>query len=129
MATFQMDNGAVFTYRGSWCAEGLNTSWESAWRAIGTKGTATWDGADEVKAQVPSGEDGLIWPVGDLTIPEPEELRWTGHAGAIREFLDALDAGSTPPTVSRDNIYSLAMSLYAALSADTGQPQQIHLEE
>ncbi len=30
----------VFTYRGSWCAEGANTSWESGWRIVGTRGHA-----------------------------------------------------------------------------------------
>ena len=29
IAIFEMSDGLVFTYRGSWCAEGLNTSWES----------------------------------------------------------------------------------------------------
>src|SRR5581483_10997567 len=32
---FEMSDGSVFSYRGSWCAEGLNTSWESDWRVTG----------------------------------------------------------------------------------------------
>src|SRR5689334_6563156 len=34
-AVFEMTGGLRFTYRGSWCAEGLHTSWESDWRAVG----------------------------------------------------------------------------------------------
>src|SRR5699024_12107270 len=36
---FEMQNGVTFTYNGSWCAKGLNTSWESEWRVTGSKGS------------------------------------------------------------------------------------------
>lgn len=36
-AVFRLSDDVVFTYRGSWCAEGERTSWESAWRIVGTK--------------------------------------------------------------------------------------------
>ena len=42
-AVFRLSGDAVFTYRGSWCAEGRRTSWESAWRLVGSKGMITWD--------------------------------------------------------------------------------------
>src|ERR671925_351900 len=38
-AIFEMSDGLRFTYRGSWCAEGRITSWESEWRAVGPNGT------------------------------------------------------------------------------------------
>lgn len=37
---FEMSDGSIFTYQGSWCAEGASTSWEAAWRINGEKGTA-----------------------------------------------------------------------------------------
>jgi predicted dehydrogenase len=37
-AIFEFSNDVVFTYRGSWCAEGERTSWEARWRLIGSKG-------------------------------------------------------------------------------------------
>ena len=40
VAIFDMQEGPVFTYRGSWCADGLGTSWESAWRIVGERGSA-----------------------------------------------------------------------------------------
>ena len=43
-AIFELGGGKMFTYRGSWCADGLRTSWESAWRIVGERGTLTWDG-------------------------------------------------------------------------------------
>jgi predicted dehydrogenase len=36
---FEMSNGSVFTYRGSWCAEGCHTSWNGDWRFVGERGT------------------------------------------------------------------------------------------
>ena len=42
VAVFQMGGGIVYTYRGSWCSEGLHTSWECEWRIIGTRGSVTW---------------------------------------------------------------------------------------
>lgn len=44
IATFEMSDNSVFSYRGSWCAEGLNTSWQCNWRACCTRGSAAWDG-------------------------------------------------------------------------------------
>jgi uncharacterized repeat protein (TIGR01451 family) len=42
IAVFEMTTQVVFSYRGSWCANGQQTSWESAWRIIGDKGTVTF---------------------------------------------------------------------------------------
>ena len=47
VAEFEFDGGIRFSYEGSWCAEGLQTSWESSWRAIGALGSATWDGSSQ----------------------------------------------------------------------------------
>ncbi|MGL4609281.1 MAG: Gfo/Idh/MocA family protein, partial [Trueperaceae bacterium] len=38
IALFDMDDDVKFNYQGSWCSEGLGTSWEGTWRIIGTKG-------------------------------------------------------------------------------------------
>lgn len=48
---FEMTKEIVFTYRGSWCAEGLRTTWESEWRIVGTRGSVRWDGADSFQAE------------------------------------------------------------------------------
>jgi predicted dehydrogenase len=56
-AIFELENGAVFVYRGSWCAQGLGTSWECAWRFVGAKGTLTWDGACRFTLESETGAD------------------------------------------------------------------------
>src|ERR1700722_13106398 len=51
IAVFRMAEEVRFSYRASWCADGFRTPWDAVWRIIGTKGTLTWDGENEVKAE------------------------------------------------------------------------------
>jgi len=119
---FTMTNGIVYTYRGSWCAEGLNTSWECDWRVLGSRGTATWDGRDTIKGQAAGEKDGLFQTNIDLAVPdvrEPEKAN--GHEGLIREFVAAIRTGATPETIATDNIKSLAMVFGAIESVEAGR--------
>jgi predicted dehydrogenase len=121
VAVFEMTGGIVYTYRGSWCAEGLMTSWEGDWRMIGQRGTARWDGAESMFAEtaVHNGQffsDLTSAEVAPYTGPETG-----GHAGLIHDFIDCLRTGRTPETICTDNIKSLAMVFGAIESAETGQ--------
>ena len=126
VAMFEMTGGTVYTYRGSWCAEGLPTSWESEWRIIGARGTAQWDGRDGIAAQV-VGENGEFHSqMRDLEIPRPGRVDRVGaHAGLIREFVECVHQGKRPETVCSDNIKSLAMVFGAIESAEKGTPVDI----
>jgi predicted dehydrogenase len=121
-AIFEFDDGIVFNYRGSWCAEGANTSWESAWRVVGTRGTLTWDGAELFEARVVAGDSGFFRDLATIEVPAPKDMDQThGHASVLAEFLDAIEAGRPPETASNDNIKSLAMVFAAIESAKTRQ--------
>jgi predicted dehydrogenase len=121
-AIFRLSDDVVFTYRGSWCAEGERTSWESAWRIVGSKGMLTWDGEDTFKAAVAGSEPGLLHGFTPVDVPLPAREEEThGHASVIADFLDAIRTGREPETVSHDNIKSLAMVLGAIESAKSGQ--------
>ncbi|MBJ3785263.1 Gfo/Idh/MocA family protein [Devosia sediminis] len=121
-AIFEFSDNVVFNYRGSWAAEGANTSWESAWRIVGTGGTVLWDGADRFEAKVVDGDTGFFRPLRDIDVPEPANADQThGHASVIAEFLDAIQTGRVPETDGTDNIKSLAMVFAAIESARTGQ--------
>ncbi len=111
VAIFEMSDGIIYTYRGSWCSEGLNTAWECDWRIVGTRGSVTWDGAGEFRAQVVDGDEGLRRPLKDVDVPEvPLAPEQTGsHGGLIRDFLRAVREGGSVETVASDNIRSLAM--------------------
>ena len=126
IAIFEFDNGVVFTYRGSWCAEGLNTSWESDWRAIGTKGSVLWDGNNEFKVETVKATGSFIstLEVKDMP-PMTEGTIIGGHEGAIRSFVLAMLNDERPETISTDNFKSLAMVMAAIESAETGLPVKI----
>jgi predicted dehydrogenase len=121
-AIFEFDEGVVFNYRGSWCAEGANTSWEAAWRIVGTKGTLIWDGYDSFDAKVVTDGSGLLRESVAIEVPAPADIDQThGHASVIAEFLEAIEQGRPPETASNDNIKSLAMVFAAIESAKTRQ--------
>ncbi len=72
-AIFELADDVTFTYRGSWCAEGANTSWESEWRIIGTEGTLLWDGAEALSANRVAGSEGFFRPLAPIEIPDPAD--------------------------------------------------------
>jgi predicted dehydrogenase len=125
IVVFEMTDGVILTYRGSWCAEGMNTSWECEWRAVGSKGSCIWDGKDLIKGQARNGDEGFFRPQKDFTVPVEKKLVHGGHAGVIREFIDCVKNGGTPQTICHDNIKSLAMVHAAVKSAETGKKVKI----
>lgn len=125
-AIFELADGITFTYRGSWVAEGLRTSWESAWRLVGEAGSLIWDGGDGFAAERPVGRDGLLSAMQPIAVPplDPGDAVG-GHEGVIRDFLGAIANGHAPECPGSDNIHSLAMVLAAIRSAETGAPVRI----
>ncbi len=122
VAVFQMTDGVVYTYRGSWCAEGLNTTWESDWRIVGEVGSARWDGAEGFQAQVAARTGTFISELRDVPLPPFDAgEKVGGHAGNIREFVRCVREGGTPETAAADNIKSLAMVFGAIESAEAGR--------
>jgi predicted dehydrogenase len=123
VAIFEMTDGCVFSYRGSWCAVGLNTSWNGQWRVLCTQGTATWDGEDGLEAQAEEADEGRR-QMNDVPVEVPE-LPFVGHGGQIDDFLRSLDQGTNPETECHDNIKSLAMILAAIRSAEEGRKVEV----
>jgi len=124
LATFEFDNGTRFSYRGSWAAEGHQTEWEATWRAVCPNGTVTWNGSDQIIIDIVIDNDGFIRKSHQESVPtSPLEL--SGIAGSLRDFLDALEHGTEPWGMCTDNIWSLAMVLYAVESSRLGQKVEI----
>ena len=117
---FEMTDGVVFTYRGSWCAEGCHTSGNGDWRIIGQHGTLVYDHDQEPHGQVVAGDEGFHRPLADLSISR-SPLRHTGMHGALREMLEFLRTGQKPQTHCHDNIKSLGMVFGAIESSVAGQ--------
>lgn len=122
IAVFEMSNGIVYTYRGSWCSEGLNTTWECDWRAVGSKGSLLWDGGKNIRAESVSAGGDFIAKCEPVVIPEWDKPEMTGgHEGQIRDFILCVRTGRIPETTVEDNIKSLAMVFGAIKSAETGK--------
>jgi predicted dehydrogenase len=120
MAIFEMSNNVVYSYQGSWCSEGKNTSWECDWRIIGEKGSVLWDGGSGFKAERVNGKPEFTSPMKELTVPQRATKKKCGaHSGIILEFLDCVSKGGQPETQGSDNIKSLAMVFGAIESAKT----------
>jgi predicted dehydrogenase len=124
VAIFEMTGGLVFTYRGSWCAEGCNTSWECDWRFQCANGAALWDGADSFRAErmktTKKSREGFFGETETLVVPV-RKMAHTGHDGCIREFIECVREGGQPQTRGEDNIKSLAMVMAAVKSSNTGR--------
>ncbi len=118
-AIFEMSEGVVFNFRGSWCATGLPSGFQSGWRIIGTRGTLVWDGHQGFSCEVEDGNEGFFHPVKSLEVPGGDfGFKAQGHGGVIREFLDAAQGGAAPETSAGDNIHSFAMVLAAIESSE-----------
>lgn len=126
VCVFEMTGGVVYTYRGSWCAEGRNTDWNAEWRAIGEHGTAMWDGDKALLAEVVAGPGGWSSELRSLE-PSPQSMETDGFRAVVAEFVSCLEAGTTPDTVCSDNIKSLAMVHGAIESARTGARVEIEV--
>src|SRR5690606_3532175 len=90
-AIFEFSDDVLFTYRGSWSAEGANTSWDANWRIVGSRGTLLWDGEDGLSAKVVAGDEGFFRPLEELSVLPPGDARQTGgHASVLADFIGAL---------------------------------------
>jgi predicted dehydrogenase len=113
---FELGDGVTFTFDGSWCAPGVETSWNGSWRFGTERGTATWDGD---AAPVAETVDGVRLPA---ELPdEPEQI-----AGSLAEFVTALreraaGRSTSPNGEVHTNVLSVAMVEAAVRSAETGQ--------
>jgi len=127
LCIFEMSDGSVFDYRGSWCAEGAATSWEAAWRMIGDQGTIIWDGQGQPYAEIvaPGDQQGKFIYEHQRIEATSFEMPLTFHQGCLEHMFEALEAGTAPETNSGDNIYSMAMVLAALESAKLGQKVMI----
>ncbi|GHO42455.1 Gfo/Idh/MocA family protein [Ktedonospora formicarum] len=126
VAIFEMTGGLIYTYRGSWCAEGLPTTWESDWRLIAPQGSMKWDGGTSLQVQQVSESGKFLSSFRDIDVPSSApDTKTQGHASAIEDFISCLREDREPETAGTDNIKSLAMVFAAIESAETGKRVEI----
>jgi predicted dehydrogenase len=130
-AIFEMSTGARYTFTGSWCAPGPETSWNGSWRVSGATGSAFWDGdtdpsAPGLPAPAPApapAPPSHQPPSSDRLLPSPADL--SGISGALVVFADALRTGRTPSGEVHENLRSLAMVEAAIQSSRIGAPVRL----
>ncbi|WFB35965.1 Gfo/Idh/MocA family oxidoreductase [Kiritimatiellota bacterium B12222] len=122
VAFFEHEDQIRSSYRGSWCAEGLSTSWQCQWRILGTKGSLMWDGEDGIEVEQLCGTEGLVRDCVSIPVPEVDaNATPSGHEAGILNFLQSLCEGTQPATPAYDNFHSLAMVHGAIASAESGE--------
>ncbi len=129
VATFKMDNGAVFNYCGSWSPAAHFTSWESNWRVDCIKGSFLWDGDSRPVYEWPNPREMKDVLFANRTHGELPEayIGREGHDGCLDELFAALNEGRAAETDCYDNIETLKMVFGACESARQGC--EIQLDE
>lgn len=126
-ALFELTGGAVFSYRGSWCAEGHGTTWGGSWRIVGTQGTLRWDGEENASGESITLETvlktgGFRSDLSRTSSPSPACPGWDdGHGSLVAEFVDCVREGRVPRTNADDNFRSLSMVFGALESAESNR--------
>jgi Predicted dehydrogenases and related proteins len=122
IAIFEFENGVVYDYRGSWCSEGFNTTWECDWRLIGDQGTIKWDGGSNLRAQIKrENESGFFIPFDEHELDFIETGKNQGHEGCFDEMFAALIENRPAETDCRTNYHAMNMVYGAIESAGTGR--------
>jgi predicted dehydrogenase len=109
---FEFEGGIRYTYNGSWCAPGLETSWNGAWRISGAAGSALWNGDDEPSFETPDADPAPL---------AAQPSVGAEIAGSLAAFVRALRSGETPDGEVHGNVMSLAMVEAAIESKDQGR--------
>ncbi len=121
---FEMTDGVTFSYRGSWCAEGRQTSWNGDWRFQGERGSMIYAQDELPVVEVVAARTGFQRDCKALKVPAASVKHLLMH-GALREMLAYLRRGTVPQTECHDNIKSLAMVFAAIESSRKGRRVEI----
>ena len=120
---FEMSNGSVLVFNAVMDTDYMKTAWHSQFRIIGTKGTAIWNGFDQVAHAEIRQSDGSIAKM-DL---KPNE-NWKGiewHEGAIDEMFCDLESGKESAASCFHNYGSVAMEYSALDSIKSGKKEEV----
>lgn len=115
---YEMSDGTVFCFRCMMGVIGCRTSWESAWRIIGSRGTAIWDGVNNPYCEILS-EDNIPLRIEGTTSWDNHGR--TQHGQGLAEMFQALIEGRKAETDCTDNIKSISMVFAALESSENGK--------
>ncbi|HBP37389.1 MAG TPA: oxidoreductase [Clostridiales bacterium] len=119
---FELSAGAVFVYNCVMGTDGCNTSWESNWRIIGSRGSIIWDGFGAPYAEI------RLDPQKRECERVELKTAWNGlpqHQGCLEEMYRALLSGRRSDTDCRDNYKSISMVFASVESALSQKKVQV----
>lgn len=117
------ENGITAVYSGSWCAQGMETSWNANWRFDCEKGILSIED-DAVYIQHLTGlkdlggykqtitDEKSLVPLVSMPLQAQDYL--------LHEFYEAISMGKTPKTTAQDNIYTIQFVFNTVLACDSG---------
>lgn len=125
---FEMDNGAVISYNGSWVSRGWETTWDGDWRIQGSDGEIHWHNNQVILHPsdifVSVFQEGAVEQDGNLVF-DLKKMECEERLAVIEEFAKAIFENREPQTNGRDNLYSLAMVIGAKYAAETGETVEV----
>ena len=113
---FEMSDGALVCYDGSWVSRGPTTTWDADWKFEGAKGCLTWSN-NKVRLYGPDDEKGAA-----LKLDKPER---DGQYATMAEFATAIRRKREPECSGWDNLQSLAMVECAVKACHSGKAVDI----
>ncbi|MEM6281187.1 MAG: Gfo/Idh/MocA family oxidoreductase [Chloroflexota bacterium] len=118
------ENGVPVTYNGSWCARGMETTWNANWRFECELGILTIED-DAVYKQRYTGVEGRpgyrhVSNAKKEAVPMVSMVR-EGQDYLLHEFYQAVTSGSVPATTAQDNIHTIRFVFDIVKACDTGQ--------
>ncbi|MFJ6194853.1 Gfo/Idh/MocA family protein [Micromonospora sp. NPDC092111] len=121
LVTVEYTNGVHLGYTGSWCFDGMETSWSGRWRVSGSHGTAGWDGETGPVVEYQA-DPRPVHRTADGAGPAPVEPGNPARqsAAALDEFAAALRGGPPPWGEASDNLLTFATVQAAIESARRG---------
>lgn len=123
-ATFEMSDGSLFVYNGTWNARGATTWWNSEWRIGAQHGSATWDGSGLPVLTTADEEETARLQAWIADQPDPESQP-DQIAASLIEFVTALREARTPMCEVHENLLSFAMVEAAVAAVDHGMRIEI----
>ena len=132
----EFEGGIKVNYTGAYGSPGMDTGWNGRWNITGDKGSLAWNQRDEWGPVRLFRQDADLSQFQEMhfftPLPEvwgqpiwAESIGPTGHAYDLYHWRACIEAGVEPETSGRDNLHTLALTLAAAQSADTGCPVEV----
>ena len=127
----EFEGGIKVSYTGAYASPGMDTGWNGRWDITGDRGSLVWNQRDEWGPIRLFRQDADLSQFHEMHFFTPQADVWgqpiwaesigpTGHAYDLYHWRACIEAGVEPETSGRDNLHTLALTLAAAQSADTG---------